>query len=93
MNDWCRDRRYACIIALAEQFEHNTHMIEQYGNLKKILLLTFLLTYKMTGYMEKEKNLMFQMRTCLHPRIRCQEELWFPLQSLGTAPKKRFFCE
>ena len=40
--------------------------------------------------MEKGKNLMFQMRTCLRPRIRCQEKLWFPLQSLGTAPRNRF---
>ena len=31
--------------------------------MKKILPLTFLLTYKMNGYMEKEKKLMFQMRT------------------------------
>ena len=37
--------------------------------------LTFLLTYKITGYKEKEKNLMFQMRTCLRPRIRCQDKL------------------
>ena len=45
--------------------------------------------------MEKEKNLMFQMRTCLRPRKQvvantCQEKLWFPLQPLGTAPQNRF---
>ena len=34
---------------------------------------------------------MFQMRTCLRPRIRCQENLWFLLQSLGTVPRNRFF--
>ena len=34
---------------------------------------------------------MFKMRTCLRPRIRCQEKLWFLLQSLVTAPRKRFF--
>ena len=34
---------------------------------------------------------MFQMITSLRPRIRCQEKLWFPLQSLGTAPRNRFF--
>ena len=27
MNDWCRNRRYACVIALAEKFERNTCMI------------------------------------------------------------------
>ena len=41
--------------------------------------------------MEKEKNLMFQMITSLRPRRRCQEKLWFPMQSLGTAPRNRFF--
>ena len=41
--------------------------------------------------MEKEKNLMFQMITSLRPRRRCQEKLWFPMQSLGTAPQNRFF--
>ena len=35
----------------------------------------------------KGKNLMFQMRTCLLPRIRCQEKLWFPMPSFGTAPR------
>ena len=40
--------------------------------------------------MEKEKNLMFQMRTCLRPQIRFQEKLWFPQQSLGTALRNRF---
>ena len=58
--------------------------------MKNNLPLTFLLTYKVTGYIEKEKNLMFQMRTCLHPQIRCQEKLWFLLQSLGTAPWNHF---
>ena len=91
MNDGYRNRRYARAIALPEKFERNTCMIEKIvRKMKKILPLTFLLTYKMTGYMEKEKNLMFQMRTCLRPRIRCQEKLWFPLQSLGTAPRNRF---
>ena len=41
--------------------------------------------------MEKVKNLMFQMRTCLRPRTRCQENLWFPLESLGTPSRNRFF--
>ena len=45
---------------------------------------------QITGHMEKEKNLMFQVRTCLHPRVRCQENLWFPLQFLGTASRNRF---
>ena len=38
--------------------------------MKKILPLTFLITYKMTGYMEKEKNLMFQMRTSLRSDVK-----------------------
>ena len=58
---------------------------------EKDLPLTFLLTYNMTWYMEKENNLTIQMRTCLHPQIRCQEKLWFPLQSLDMAPQSCFF--
>ena len=38
-----------------------------------------------------KKKKMFQMITSLRPRIRCQEKLWFPLQSLGTVPRNRFF--
>ena len=41
--------------------------------------------------MENEKNLMFHMRNCLRPRIRCQEKLWFPLHYPRTAPRNRFF--
>ena len=58
--------------------------------MKKILPLKFQLTYKMTVYMKKEKHLMIQMRTCLRPRIRSQEQLWFPLRFLETAPRNRF---
>ena len=94
MNDGRRNRRYAHAIGLAKKFERNTRMTEKavWQDEKGFSVdqLTFLLNYKMTGYMEKEKNLMFQMRTCLRPRIRCQEKLWFPLQSLGTAPRNRF---
>ena len=61
--------------------------------MKKIVLSTFQLTYKMTEFMEKKKKLIFQMRTYLRPRTRCQENLWFPLQSLGTAPRNRFVNE
>ena len=55
MNDWCRNRRYACVIALAEKLERNTRMIEKYSKRKKILPLAFLLSYKMTGYMKRKK--------------------------------------
>ena len=94
MNDGCRNRSYARATALAEKFERNTRMTEKavWQDEKGFTVdqLTFLLNYKMTGYMEKEKNLMFQMRTCLRPRIRCQEKLWFPLQPLGTASQNHF---
>ena len=92
MNDGCRYKKYAYAIALAKKFELNARiwLKKQYGKMKKILPLTFLLTYTMTGYMEKEKILMLQMKTCLPPRIICQEKLWFPLESLGTAPRNLF---
>ena len=92
MNGGYRNRRHALAIALAEKFERNARMIEKtvWQN-EKILPLTFLFTYKMAGYMEKQKKLMCQMRTFrFRPRIRCQEKLCFPLQSLGTAPQNRF---
>ena len=54
MNGGCRNRRHARAIALAEKFELNARMIEKtVWQDEKILPLTFLLTYKMTGYMEK----------------------------------------
>ena len=91
VNDGCHHRRYAHAIALTEKFECITHMIEKtVWQDEKDLPLTFLLTYNMTWYMEKENNLIIQMRTCLHPQIRCQEKLWFPLQSLDMAPQSCF---
>ena len=86
MNDECRNRKYARAIKLAEKFERNTRMIEKtvWQDEKDFTL------GKMIAYMEKEKNLMFQIRTCLRPRVRCQEKLWFLLQSLATAPQNRF---
>ena len=42
-------------------------------------------------YGKGKKNLMFQMRACLCPRIRCREKLWFLLQSFGTVPQTTFF--
>ena len=47
MNDGCRNRRYARAISISwkvwTQYPHE----KQYGKMKKILPLTFLLTYKM----------------------------------------------
>ena len=53
--------------------------------------MAFQLTYKTTGYMEKEKNLMFQMGICLRPQIRYQQKLWFPMQGLGKIPQNCSF--
>ena len=68
MNDGCRNRRYACAIAFGEKFEHNTRMIiKTVWQEEKDFTLVVLV--------KKEKNLMFQMRTCLRPRIKYQEKL------------------
>ena len=57
MNHGCHNRRYARAITLAQKFEGNTCVIEKtVSKMKKILPVTFLLTYKMTGYMEKKKT-------------------------------------
>ena len=79
MNDGCRNRRYAHAIAWTEKFERNTRMIEitvWYDEEDFTLdVHVNLQNVNLTGYMEKEKTLMFQMRTCLRPQIRCEEKL------------------
>ena len=89
MNDGCRNRRYARAITLAEKFERNTRMTEKtvWQDEKDF---TLDVPVNLQNDRVYGKNLMFQMRTCLRPRIRFQENLWFPLQSLGTAPRNRF---
>ena len=59
--------------------------------MKKILPLTFLLTYTMTGHMENKKKYDIPDENLLASTNKCQEKLWFPLQSLGTAPRIRPF--
>ena len=92
MNDGCRNRRYTRIIALAEKFEHNTHMIEKRVLQDEKDFTPDVPINLQNGqlYGKGKKNLIFQMRTCLRPQIRCQEKLWFLLQSIGTAPQHRF---
>ena len=84
MNNGCRNRRYDCTIALVEKFECNTHMIEktvwQDEN-------DFTLDDRVYG---KRRKSDVPDEDLLHPQIRCQEKLWFPLQSLGTVPRNRF---
>ena len=72
------------------QFEWKGKVVSN-SKMKKILTLRFQLTYKTTGYMEKEKNLMFQMGICLRPQIRYQQKLWFPMQCLGKIPQNCSF--
>ena len=92
MNDGCRSKRYACAVALAEKFERNTRMIEKtvWKDEKEFTIDVPVNLQNDRVYRKGKKNLMIQMRTCLRPRIRCQEKLWFPLQSLCTTPRKRF---
>ena len=78
MNDGSRNRSYARAIALAEKFERNDRMIEKaVWQDEKCFTLDVPVNLQNDWDMEKGKNLMFQMRTCLRPRIRCQEKLWF----------------
>ena len=73
MNDGSRNRRYARAIALDKKFERNTRMIEKTVWQDVTLHVPFNLQNDQvygTG-----KNLMFQMRTCLRPRLKCQEKL------------------
>ena len=61
----------AIAIILAEKFEHNTCMVEKtVWQDEKDFTLDVSVNLQNDWVYGKEKNLMFQMRTCLHPRIR-----------------------
>ena len=91
MNDGCHNRRYTSAIALAESFECNTHMtVKTVWRDEKDFTLDVPVNLQNDRVYGKGKESVFQMRTCLCPQRRCQEKLWFPLQSLGTAPQNRF---
>ena len=80
INDGCRNRRYARAIALAEKFERNARMIKKpVWKDEKDFTLDVPVNLQNKRVYGKEKNLMFQMRTFLLPRIRCQEKLWVAL--------------
>ena len=71
MNHGCRNRRYACAITLAQKFEDNTCMIEKtVWQDEKDFTLDVSVNLQNDWVYGKEKNLMFQMRTCLRSRIR-----------------------
>ena len=70
MNQGCRNRRYARAIT-AQKFEGNTCMIEKtIWEDEKDFTLDVSVNLQNDWVYRKEKNLMFQMRTCLRPRIR-----------------------
>ena len=76
MNYECHNRRYARAVALTEKFEPTTRMIEKtvWQN-EKDFTLDISVKLRNDRVHGKGKNLMLQMRTCLYPRIRCQENL------------------
>ena len=70
MNQGCRNRRYARAIT-TQKFEGNTCMIEKtIWEDEKDFTLDVSVNLQNDWVYRKEKNLMFQMRTCLRPRIR-----------------------
>ena len=71
MNHGCHNRRYARAITLAQKFEGNTCMIEKtVWQDEKDFTFDVSVNLQNDWVYGKEKNLMFQMRTCLRPRIR-----------------------
>ena len=93
MNDGCRNRRYDCTIALAEKFECNTHMIEKTVQQdEKDFTLDVAVNLENDRVYGKGRKSDVPDENLLRSRIRCQEKLWFPLQSLSTAPRS-IFCE
>ena len=71
MNHGCGNRRYAWAITLVQKFEDNTCMVEKtVWQDEKDFTLDVSVNLQNDWVYGKEKNLMFQMRTCLRPRIR-----------------------
>ena len=70
MNQGCRNRRYTRAIT-AQKFEGNTCMTEKtVWQDEKDFTLDVPVNLQNDWVYRKDKNLMFQMRTCLRPRIR-----------------------
>ena len=70
MNQGCRNRRYTRAIT-AQKFEGNTCMTEKtVWQDEKDFTLDVSVNLQNDWVYRKDKNLMFQMRTCLSPRIR-----------------------
>ena len=70
MNQGCRNRRYTRAIT-AQKFEGNTCMTEKtVWQHEKDFTLDVSVNLQNDWVYRKDKNLMFQMRTCLRPRIR-----------------------
>ena len=76
MNDECGNRRCVCAIVLVEKFERNTRMIEKtVWQDEKDFTLDVPVNLQNDRIYGKGKKSVFLMRTCLRPRIRCQENL------------------
>ena len=70
MSQGCRNRRYTRAIT-AQKFEGNTCMTEKtVWQDEKDFTLDVSFNLQNDWVYRKDKNLMFQMRTCLRPRIR-----------------------
>ena len=70
MNQGCRNRRYTRAIT-AQKFEGNTCMTEKtVWQDEKDFTLDVSVNLQNDWVYRQDKNLMFQMRTCLRPRIR-----------------------
>ena len=70
MSQGCRNRRYTRAIT-AQKFEGNTCMTEKtVWQDEKDFTLDVSVNLQNDWVYRKDKNLMFQMRTCLRPRIR-----------------------
>ena len=71
MNHGCGNRRYAWAITLVQKFEDNTCMVEKtVWQDEKDFTLDVSVNLQDDWVYGKEKNLMFQMRTCLRPQTR-----------------------
>ena len=88
----CRNRRYARVIALGEKFQPNTCVIEKaVWQDEKDFTLDVPVNLKTDRLYGKGKKSDVPDENLFASTIRFQAKLWFPMQSLGMAPRNRFF--
>ena len=88
MNDWCRNRRYARTIALAEKFKRNTYMLEKtvWQDEKDFTLDVPVNLQNDRVYGKGKKSVPDENLSASTNKMPRKVMESYPLQSLGPAP-------